>query len=720
MALEQENTNKIFIITTTKVSNSPIAVHVSDNFVYVLDNFYNYYEIPLDGSGVSRSLSLVKNHKLLHKYSKAIAFSSQKDIALCTAGAKSIAILTFVTGVLASKTFVNWHEKEVETTAFSTDGTLFSSGGADGRAIIYDASNHYKIISILEKRPDYICALAFSPDNRFLLSASFDKEIIIYDIQRNIVHSHYKLADIVERAYFFEFEKIFIITRGGSSYILDIFEGQTTSQKSYFSSWPVSLEVASDMQTAIIGTKNENFYVVNMQTNTLLLSLKLENSSGVTNLRLIDGVLIICYSDGRIDFVDYARDTKRLKMAIRSKNYEVASKLIKQNCFFSLDGDYIELFNQGWKECLPSIIKLISEQMPDEAIKIAEPFLNDEKRAKEFEFYMSKNKEVEQLAELISKSDLAGAYRLAEKNNYLKKLGIYQAMEENWRKAFNLSRKLLEEDALLNQKKVVAILKPYIDVEDKKKIAYSLLTNVNKFIEATNAVKRRDFLVYFDLVEKNQFLKETELYQKTIAFAQSILDKVQECEIDGRVEEAMEKIKLLKMFKPFMVTATIKESNLSEIYTFHKLVKSSFEDDTSLKQAYSMAMQNPNLQSLPIFQELSKEFRELYREAMKLVEEAKITELHYLLDKYMKIDFYRQKIKELFKQAFIRELEIEHASKSKTAIENGIKRYVGIFSIEPQIEKYAHKHHLTQFLESIQNRQSVIYTVFEYPKSIFV
>ncbi len=717
--MEYTNNKNIKTIATTKISNSPLAIKVSGETVYILDNLYNYYEISLNTYGITRSSNLIKFQGLLHKYSKLLSFSPLDDIAFCAVNTKKISILSNAQGALSSKTFLAWHDEEVETTIYSDDGLLFASGGADGRVIIYNPADHYKIVAIQEKRPDYICSLAFSPDNRFLLSASFDKEIVIYDIQRNVVQCHFKLSDVAERAVFFEFDKIFITTRGGKSIIYDIFTNQITSQKNHFASWPVSLELSSDHKTAIIGTKNENIYLVDIPTNTLLIATKLEDVTGVTSLKLHNGVLIICHSDGKIDFIEYDRDINKLKISIRSKNYDHAAKLLNGNCFLAANPEFVSFFDEGWKTTLPTITRLIAVQKLEEASSLAEPFLNTEKRILEFEFYMSKNREVELFTGFVTANDIPSAYAMAEKNQFLKKLASYELLEENWRKTFNHCRRLLEEDANLYLKKVTEILKAYEQVEEKKKLSYSLMTNSKKFTDAAECVKRGDFVCYFDLVEKNQFLKETEVYQKTMTLAQSILDKVQELEAEGRLEEAMDRIKVLKNFKPFAITVTIKEANLSESYSFYKAVKAAPTSEEALRRAYDMALQNPNFQSLPIFSELTQEFRALYSEAMKLAYEAKIEEILYIFGKYMKVDFYRQKIKELFKQAFIRELELSLESK-KSKIEHGIRRYMDIFALEPQIEKFASKNGYSSVLESIKNRPSVAYTVFEYPKSIFL
>jgi len=76
----------------------------------------------------------------------------------------------------------------VNAIEFSDDGSLFASGGYDGRVLLWSTSRALdgkwtpKPTEMETKHNRLICCLAITPDNERLFSGGLDEQILIYNI----------------------------------------------------------------------------------------------------------------------------------------------------------------------------------------------------------------------------------------------------------------------------------------------------------------------------------------------------------------------------------------------------------------------------------------------------------------------------------------------------------------------------------------------------------
>ena len=72
------------------------------------------------------------------------------------------------------------HEHAIHELIYSPDGRLLASTGADKRIKIWDAATLTETTTI-EIQPDWVFALAFSPDGKRLVAGRYDGSIAFYD-----------------------------------------------------------------------------------------------------------------------------------------------------------------------------------------------------------------------------------------------------------------------------------------------------------------------------------------------------------------------------------------------------------------------------------------------------------------------------------------------------------------------------------------------------------
>ena len=74
----------------------------------------------------------------------------------------------------------NWHEHDVSSLAFSSDGQTLASGSWDKTIVLWDSPNDY--LTDLTGHTDFVTSVAFSPNGKILASGSWDKTIILWDV----------------------------------------------------------------------------------------------------------------------------------------------------------------------------------------------------------------------------------------------------------------------------------------------------------------------------------------------------------------------------------------------------------------------------------------------------------------------------------------------------------------------------------------------------------
>lgn len=80
--------------------------------------------------------------------------------------------------------FLHGHINTVYSVAFSPDGTLLATGGADNQIKLWNVLKRELVADLPEKHTARVSSLSFSSDGKSLISGSRDKTIVVWDIQK--------------------------------------------------------------------------------------------------------------------------------------------------------------------------------------------------------------------------------------------------------------------------------------------------------------------------------------------------------------------------------------------------------------------------------------------------------------------------------------------------------------------------------------------------------
>lgn len=700
----------INVITKKRLEGSAVTISFTNKYMVAIDNAYDVYLFYKDDFKVYKSTKLSKTHEAGHRYTKAFSVSKDEHILIPLLGTSTAVLLHFEDSFKKIKN-LNWHSADVEVSKFSDNFPYFATGGADGKILIYDTPTGNLILS-LKNKPDYISTISFGKDNELIAVGAFDNSVTIFDIGRNEVVSEFFLSDVIEGCEFFDRDrKLFIITRDGYSVIYDVEKNQIISKNKNFKEWPTAIAFTPDEKFVLIGTRQKNLYILTTEENEKILDVKL-SGIGVANLKFYKTDLFIGYIDGTLEIVDYYMYEKEFEDHINKRSFNKARELLLENIFLRTH-PLVERFNESWEHVVILAIEMIGKGQGSEAYQMVEPFLDDPNKDEEFKFYLEHKNHIITFMNSVRNKDLLVAYDLVEDNKFLEKLQGYKQLEEEWQKAFNAAKKLLQEDPELNRGKAMQILKAYTALPTKKRQINFLVNNAKKFGEADIAVKDKNFKKYFQMTESYPFLKEVDLYDKVTTFGEGLLVNLSTFEQKQEYKNALAIAAKLIYFVPFAGTVTEKIKLIKAKMKFIESVAMNNE-----KYAYEQVEKRPELKLMPQFEELENRFKDVLERANQEAFQGYPEKVLERFKEYMLIDYWSSKIGAVMKVAYLNEIKDNARDKSVDWKETLIE-YVTRFSKDTEIQQLCKQFNKSDELDAVSIKGDEMgYKKYEYLKTI--
>jgi len=636
-------------IKTLYATSSIIDIQILDDIILAIDNTYTLYKIDKKTFNIKESKNITSEYDPSHKYIQSSVISSLSYINFAIAGTKK-SILIKAYPKVEKIAIIQTHIKPIETSAFTHDGEFLATGGVDGKLFIHDSATG-KIITTFANSPDYISTLNFSSEDSLLASGCYNKTVSIYNMDKLKKKSVLRVPDVLEDAVFLDQNRlIYMVCRNGASIIYDIKHKKIKHTSNLFSNWPTAITLSPSNEYAIVGTRSNTLYVIRLEDNSVKLKTTLP-SSGINIIKFIDKYIMIGFADGAINIYDYNAGIKDLTHYLKQKDYKMAKDILDDNIFLSLDPVSVQ-FDEAWSEVITEVVALLKKNKIDEAVEYASPFLDDEKRSVEFDFYAKAIDKVSKLQELIDTKEFIQAFAYTEQYPYLKKMHIYKQLEDHWNSIFNRVRRLIEEDPVFNVPKAQELLKPYFKVASKKELVVNMLSNFDKFSFASKYVKERNFVKYFALCKQFPFLEGTQLYEKVQAVGAKLYSDLLNMEQKGEYKNAASLIKILVSFEQYKEKIDDIVMDMKYKTKFVEAVKAGVT-----AQAYSILATYDKARFLPEFNTLNREFQTALKQAKIYAFDADVVNTKAMLSKYIKIDYTTDKVANYIKIAYIAQMK---------------------------------------------------------------
>lgn len=696
--------NNIDITNRFHLKGSILSINKSNDDLIIINQNYSVFKIDIKTMRLKELATLLHTKELPHKYSKTTSANSNLiSLAENESNILSIAEIQDITKIIAR---LDYHKKTISASAFSNDNNILASGGEDGRVHIYDTNKFQKIIT-LPYRPDYISNLNFSKDSRFLFASCFNKSNMIFDYQRAKTTNIFNTNEVVEWADFFDNNsKLFMVLRNSNSIIYDIRANQTINISTPFTSWPSIFCINDDEKLAIVGSRDSTIYIINLDENTKIFSIKLDNTSGISSLYLYLGKIFVGFTNGELIIINYNDKDGEFIESCNKKDYKKAAIMLDKNIFLSLL-PCAKIFDDDWEDVLKDATKLLSDNKIDEAVELVDPFLRDERKKEAFNFYLNSKDILKKFRNLIDEKSYEEAYNMALQIKFLLKTSYFQDLENIWHKTFNHAKKLIEENQN-NAESAKKILEPFLKTP-KKSTIMQLLNNINIFKDAELFVKEQNFKEYFLLTSNFSYLKDTELYKKVLMLGDNIYQKAINCENNKQYDEFERLAKFLQNFPSYKDIITSYLVSISKKLEMLELIAANKKD-----KVYKLALEFEELQYLSEFKDYCKEFDTLCKQAKDLAFDGKVDALENIFQDYIKIEYWSENIKNIYKIAYIQDFK-NHINDTINWTKS-INNYIDIFGKDDEILEFCNKNKLDSVLENSDDERIKI--TFRYQKTL--
>lgn len=634
--------------STQQLQGSILSIAPSKEATLCIDSTFHIVEID-SFLNISKNIQVTKSAKSPHRYSHAFGISPLAYFCVPIFEEKK----TFIIELNGSKpkpvATLDDHDGDIESSAFSQDGCFFATGGQDGRVFFYEGHNFLPITSLLA-RSDYISTIRFSKSSEFVAISGFDKFTLIFDMLRHKIAFNFVTNDVVEDSAFFNNdEKLLLVCRNNASIIFSLTEGKIISQEYPFAFWPTSIAIDSEENYALIGTRSDTLYAIDLKDNTKAMEFK-EEYAGIASLSFSHDHLYIGSIDGLLLIIDYNEGKDELKASLDRKDYKSAREAINNNVFLSIH-PLTKIFDEVWPEILHQAIDLLNQDSIEEAIELTAPFVVNPAKKNEFDFYLAQKEGVKAFLELIAKKDFTKAYEMLQTTKFLIRTQAYEKLENIWNKTFFNAKKLLIENANTNKRLAEQMLAPFNNTP-KKELIIHLLRNCDVFEKAESLIKKQNFKEYFSLTFQFSFLRDADLYKKVLLVGERMLENLMELEKNFQYDEAKKIAETLLAFPTLKRTAN---ERIVLIQQKESLLNAIEEKD--IKKVYSLIDKIESLRSMQQFKDFTKDFLQRYEEAKPYAYSGNAKHAMVLFGEYLEIDYWIDRIGSLLKIAYLKQIE---------------------------------------------------------------
>lgn len=692
-----------------KFLNPILGVGSNQNRLMFVDNSYGVFFYSLEDEKLIFGKRILQNRQNHHIYSKAISCSRDSKALISRVGSSECRLYAIEDERLITKGSFKSHRADVNCSAFSPDLDFFVTGGEDGRVFVY--TQDMKFYTMCPVQPDYISCIVFDNSSHFVAFGTFEHKLLIYDLRAFNFIVELDTPSVVEDILFFdEDNKIFYICQEGESGIFDLINKQERVNKAY-NTWLHRCVLSNDQKYAYIVGRDDKLWIHSLEENKNFIELELPEK-GVSFISNLKNYICICFISGKVLFIDTSYQREAFINLLDAGNYEDARIFAQENnIFLKLDSNYRKVREKNWKEVLEDIIKLFGSNQINQALSIAEPYLEDPKINREFKRYLTHKKVLCEFLDSVESGHYQRAYQIAEQQKGLKKTKAFEDLEKYFEKILEASKRMLENDYGHQIYQVKKLLEPFMQVPEKKDRINIVLHHFAQYSLLANALKNHQYKEAYEICQKNTFLKITRAYAKVLNFYNEILQYLQSNILTiGKNEAIEEKMNVLQEIDLFQEEV----DNLRNFCKMQEKIQEAFKN-RAYQDCYKILEEFPQLISSEVYLKIEDFFLKTFKDAMSLAQLGKTKEVYALLKEYFLLEKWKSRINTTFQIAYFYEIKLFPPQKIEE-YQVALESYIAYFGRSSELEELC-------IIEEVKNVLDHLGEIkpkdIEYKKSIF-
>ncbi|MCK4973778.1 MAG: hypothetical protein KAR81_00875, partial [Sulfurimonas sp.] len=643
----------------------------------VVDSYTTVRFLDIQTLKMKQELKVANNHA---RYStKVVAFSTTaENFALINPDAKESKLFKTKNKKLIAT--IDRHQGEVSCVGIDPKDRYMFSCGDDGKTFAFDINNG-KLTFTLPIHVDSVNDIAFSDNGQWVATASYDKNISIFNLSMLIPKSKLKAHSApVMKLQFLSEHRLFSIDKKGSAAIWDLNTSKVITRLKGIHDDVTQVTVGSDDKFLFLGTKLGYILVYDLHSYALISKkfIKLKHVITSLNFNEVNQELIVGNDSGELLFYNIFENEDTLKRYLEQKDYFLMQKYINENPLLEYT-KASEIFTALWERTLQKAKEYLGRNDTAKAVALFKNFKSIPAKKQIMDRLIEEYKEFEKFLMYVNQNKTALAYSLTNKHPVYRETKVFQTMELEWKKSFALAQKYL-----LNPKssdKAVEVLAPYRGISEKTKLIQDLLLNDKLYRRFEVAIGQKNFKLSFELIKQHPFLKEYKEYESLIKYSDSLYIKSQILLDKGDTHSAIKLLRVLLDFEDFKEEAKSIIVDIENRQKFFNIIQ-----DGNLLLAYNLLDNSADLRD----SEDGKRLQQLWENDLNIANahaaNGDIDGIKSVLEKYMKINSKTVAIATVLSSCYITQLE--KSIKDKKTIEKGIKNYILYYGVTEQLTSF--------------------------------
>lgn len=575
---------------------------------------------------------------------------------------------------------VDRHHGSVSCVGIDPLGNYMFSGGDDGKTFVIDIKTG-RLAFTMPMHIDTINDIAFSTNSQLVATTSYDKKILLFNLavmaQKHKLRAH---SAAITKLLFLHFNRLLSVDKSGVAIVWDTHSGKSIARLEGIHDDVTQLCRTSDGRFLFIGTKLGYVLVYDVKSYQLISRKYIKVTQAITSLMMHDAShhLVVGMQDGALQSYDIFQGQEQMSKVLKERRYADIELLLEKNPLLMYTKAY-EVFSELWSNVYDKALYYLQKEDTVSAKKLFAPFKDIPSKNKIMQKTLSEFTEFSKFALLAKQGKIALAYSLANAHPLCKESELYKTLEAQWKATFKLAQKHLLDPG--GSQKVKEIFAPYRGVSEKTKLIQELVAKSDVYKRFRVAVGQKEFVVAFELVRQNAFLKELSEYEALMNYGDSLYVQAQKFLEAGDSHGAIKIFRVLKQFPEF--AQDVSESLLT-IENRLKFFQAITEKDYA--SAYNILSEHEEIQELDDAKELQERWNGDIQRANSFAIVGNLQDAKESLKEYMHISSKYAAIGTTIGWCYM--VQLEEAVKEKkeqVIIENGIKNYILAFGLQEQI-----------------------------------
>lgn len=630
-------------------------------------------------------LSVKEEQKMaiLHpRYStKVISFSSDaKYFAAVSQDAKESRLYDAQSKKIVAT--VSRHQGDVSCVSIDPKNRYMFSCGDDGMIYGVDIKTA-QLAFTLPRHVDSINDIAFSSDGKLVATASYDKNISLYNLSMMVPKGKLKAhSAAILKLQFLSNNRLFSVDKNSGAIVWDLNSSKVICRLKGIHDDITQITLGYDSKLLFLGTKLGYVLVYDLSSYEMVSRRYVKLDCAVTALNFDEATheLIVGADNGELSFYNIFNNENHLTELLRERKYAKMLQCIEENPLLKYT-KASKVFDALWEKTLQRAKELLEISDKAGALKLFESFNDIPAKRQYAQKLIEEYAEYDKFLFFVKNRKIALAYGLANVHPLYKETKIYKAMEEEWRNAFSLAKKYLLDEKL--GYKAQEILMPYRGISEKTVLIQELVQNAHVYRRFKTAIAQKEFKLAFELTKQNQFLKEYQEYKALIKYSDSLYMKAQTLLGNGDTHSAVKIFRVLLDFDDFRDEA---KEIISDIENRHKFFNALEAEDKIA--AYNLLDGSLTLGQTSEGKKLQEQWESDFAKAKEHAFLCDVEAIKSSFESYMKIKSKNMDMASVLSQCYINELHLAiKENRDQKSLENGIKNYLLYYGLDEKIRE---------------------------------